>query len=195
MSLASVDHFPAEPATRVGNGQRSPGRRTPLDQTPLAIKRAARAGEAPPRSPPIEIAFLSNHGVSIDALNQTAELARRQGVSADAALLAEGVVDEDAFYRALAEHLGAGFLTSEIEFAPGALSTAGLGYARLQGRRDGVRWLFAPSGGLHGANLRLAYVRGGAGCFSGARQAADALVQGLDADSHRSLPPPRATFR
>jgi cellulose synthase/poly-beta-1,6-N-acetylglucosamine synthase-like glycosyltransferase len=89
---------------------------------------------------------LSNHGVSVEALSEAAELARRQGVSADAALLAEGVIDEDSFYRALAEHLGVGFLASDIELAPGALSTAGLGYARLQDRGDGVRWLLAPSG-------------------------------------------------
>jgi len=42
---------------------------------------------------PTEIAFLAGFGVPMALLQYAAKLARRQGVSADAALLGEGLVD------------------------------------------------------------------------------------------------------
>lgn len=150
MSKASVDCFSSDSGPRKRDDAVSPPfplrRKSPADETAPEGRRASRRAEAPPRTPPVEISFLLDHGVSLDALLEAAALARRQGVSADAALLAEGVVEEAFFYRALAEHLGVAFIDDAIELAPGALAAAGLGYVRLRDRRDGVRWLFAPSG-------------------------------------------------
>ena len=58
------------------------------------------------RPPPVEIAFLTRHGVAPEALVRVAALARRQGVSADRALIAEGILSESRFYRAIAAELG-----------------------------------------------------------------------------------------
>ena len=70
--------------------------------------------DAPPRPLPTEIAFLAGFGVPMALLQYAAKLARRQGVSADAALLGEGLVDEEVFYRALADHLRVDFLVQGL---------------------------------------------------------------------------------
>jgi glycosyltransferase XagB len=106
---------------------------------------------APPRgarfeSPPVEIAFLARHGVPLEALAYATALGRRQGVSADAALLGEGLVAEDVFYRALAAELRVPFLEGPLDVAPGFSATAGNGYARLRDNPAGLKWLFAPRG-------------------------------------------------
>ncbi len=97
---------------------------------------------------PKEIAFLADYGVPPAVLRYAAALGRRQGVSADAALLAEGLIDEDVFYRALADYLRVDFLPYEAEVEPpgDAGAAAGNGYARLAGNPDGLLWLFAPQG-------------------------------------------------
>lgn len=150
MSKASVDHFCFDPDLRDRDDQRAAPLfrrpKSPADGTSSDGRRASLGSETASRAPPVEISFLLDHGVPRDALNEAAALARRQGVSADAALLAEGLVEEKLFYRALAQTLGVAFIDEKIELAPGALATAGLGYVRLRDRRDGVRWLFAPSG-------------------------------------------------
>lgn len=95
---------------------------------------------------PVEIAFLAQYGVPMEALTYAATLARRQGVSADAALLGEGVVPEEVFYRALADHLQVSYLDDALDAAPGAAATVENGYVRLRAHPSGLRWLFAPRG-------------------------------------------------
>jgi glycosyltransferase XagB len=116
---------------------------------PRGARRRVPAGlqGARPGPPPVEVAFLAKHGVPMEALAYAAALSRRQGVSADAALLGEGVVAEEVFYRALADHLGAPYLDGDLDVAPGAAATAGNGYVRLRDNPAGLLWLFAPRGG------------------------------------------------
>ncbi len=142
MSMGSVDRFSAGPSQR-------------RDETRIGRRRAAAEPGAPEmrrlsgpstRAVPVEIAFLADHGVPIEALHYAAALARRQGVTADAALIAEGIVAEEVFYRALADHLGVAFADAEIDVAPWALATANRGYLRLRETQSGLRWLFAPTG-------------------------------------------------
>src|SRR5437764_706951 len=59
--------------------------------------------------PPREIAFLSAYGVPADTLIEAGRIARDMGVSADCALLGEGLAQEEFFYRALADWVGAPF--------------------------------------------------------------------------------------
>ena len=66
---------------------------------------AAPARAAPPR----EIAFLAAYGAPVGALLRAGEIAEAVGVSPDMALLGEGLAQEEFFYRALADRLGAPF--------------------------------------------------------------------------------------
>ena len=147
MSTASVDSFSVAGPSPRGDDPRGPERRRgPANDFRAGAKRAAsRETRGSPAAIPVEIAFLSDYGVPQEALHYGGVLARRQGVSADAALIAEGIVAEETYYRALAAHLGVAFLEGAMEIAPGGFATAGRGYARL---RDGggVIWLFAPTG-------------------------------------------------
>lgn len=95
---------------------------------------------------PVEIAFLMRHGVSSAQLVEAARIARRQGVSADRALLAEGMVSESFFYRALATELGVAFVEIPMGVTPEAMQTIADGYARLRAPIEGAHWLFAPCG-------------------------------------------------
>lgn len=61
---------------------------------------------------PIEIGFLAHHGHAPESLHQAAILAQWTGVSADEFLLKHGLVDENAFYRALAAELQMPFLAT-----------------------------------------------------------------------------------
>lgn len=99
------------------------------------------------RALPAEIAFLEEAGVARETLQRAAMLARRQGVYADEALLAEGLLDGQLFYRALAAHLGVAFL-EDAAVAPGCDVSAALreGYAPLRGATPQLKWLFAPTG-------------------------------------------------
>ncbi len=82
----------------------------------------------------MEVAFLAEHAPA-EALHYAATLARRQGVTADAALLGEGIIAEDSFFRALAAHLGVPFWEEEEagETAAGAdaAAHAAAGFAPL----------------------------------------------------------------
>ncbi|WP_424361646.1 glycosyltransferase [Methylocystis parvus] len=144
MSMASVDPFPVDPFSRAREEARS-RQRGPADPAP-STRRFAAVRDSVPRPPPVEIAFLLNYGVPVEALHYAASVARRQGVSADAVLLAEGIVAEEVFYRALADHLRVRFIAEAFDLAPGAFGTAGQGYAPLRVGKDGLRWLFAPAG-------------------------------------------------
>ncbi|GJE26014.1 hypothetical protein LKMONMHP_0858 [Methylobacterium organophilum] len=59
---------------------------------------------------PPEIAFLAAQGVSRAILEKAAEQARQGGADAATTLLNTGLLSEEAFYRALARHLGVAFL-------------------------------------------------------------------------------------
>lgn len=119
------------------------------------VGRRSHAGAArrvPPRRAtasqpiPVEIAFLSGHGVPEEVLRFAAATARRQGVCADEALLAEGLVAEDVFYRALANHLDVDFVDGPVEVCASGVATIECGYARIRDASRNYLWLFAPSG-------------------------------------------------
>jgi len=110
------------------------------------VRRISPSQATSPRSIPIEIAFLLDHGAPAQTLEFAAATARRQGVCADEALLAEGLVSEDVFYRSLARHLNVDFIDRPVDVCASGASTAGRGYARIRDPSSGVRWLLAPSG-------------------------------------------------
>ncbi len=142
MSEASVDPYYADPSLHLGEeGRDGRGR-----AAPVPARRGQEPARTAPRPPAVEIAFLAKYGVPLDVLHYATALARRQGVSADATLLAEGLVSEEVFYRALADHLRVAFIEGEIGLPPGVAASAELGYAPLRDGRDGLRWLFAPVG-------------------------------------------------
>ncbi|WP_430911761.1 glycosyltransferase family 2 protein [Methylobacterium sp. sgz302541] len=68
---------------------------------------------------PPEIAFLLAEGVPPALLARAATLARDAGTDAATALLRAGLMDEDAYYRALARRLGVPFLDGAIALGPG----------------------------------------------------------------------------
>jgi glycosyltransferase XagB len=55
---------------------------------------------------PVEIGFLADHGHPPEILHRAAILASLAGVTADEALLKQGLIGETEFYRALAAELG-----------------------------------------------------------------------------------------
>jgi len=111
-----------------------------------AVRRPSPSRATASRSIPVEIAFLSAHGVPEQVLQFAAATARRQGVCADEALLAEGLVCEDVFYRALAKHLNVEFIDSPVDVSASGVAAAECGYARIRDPSSGYLWLFAPSG-------------------------------------------------
>ena len=122
----------------------------------LRLRSAAPPASSSPSRLPLEIAFLLDFGVPRIVLRQGARLARRYGVFSDEALLAEGLVDEEVFYRALAERLGLPFLPTAIDIEPGSdfRLCAERGYARLAG--EGGTWICAPQGAAVGRLLGAA---------------------------------------
>ena len=112
-----------------------------------ALPRARDAGRTP-ASPAPEIAFLASSGIHPAILVRKSAEARRLGVSADAALLAERIVDDAGFYRALARHFGAPFSERDLRLAPGldSATAAIAGVAPLERWPGGPRWVFAPRG-------------------------------------------------
>lgn len=139
MSLASVDSFSASAQKTV-----SPGRSRQRPSVGPQLRRLRPDSETVARALPVEIAFLAQYGVPAEVLRYAAALSRRQGVCADEALLAEGLVSEETYYRALADHLDAPFIeTPEIVAAPGE-AAVNAGFARL--RDSEAVWLLAPCG-------------------------------------------------
>ncbi|MGD9658712.1 MAG: glycosyltransferase [Methylocystis sp.] len=119
-------------------------RRAPADSS--SFRRPPPSGATAPQPIPVEIAFLSGHGVPEQALQFAAATARRQGVCADEALLAEGLVAEDVFYRALAKHLNVDFIDGRVDVCASGVATVERGYARVRDASSGYLWLLAPSG-------------------------------------------------
>ncbi|MGD9544652.1 MAG: glycosyltransferase [Methylocystis sp.] len=145
MNFIPIDSV-ASSAPQIKDDFRQPVGRRALVDSPM-LRRAPPPRAAAVRSLPVEIAFLADHGVPEEVLRFAATTARRHGVCADEALLAERLVSEDVFYRALAKHLDVEFADEAIDLCPSGLATAGLGYARIRDSSSGFLWLFAPSGG------------------------------------------------
>ena len=73
----------------------------------------------PPALPP-EIAFLADAGVDPELLRRAADLAEASGTDAATALLRAGLMDEEPYYRALAQALEAEYLDGPIPLGMGA---------------------------------------------------------------------------
>lgn len=145
MSFLPVDSF-ASGAPRIKDDLHALRRRRPPPTDAAATRHSLLSRPTASRAPPVEIAFLAHYGVPEATLHYAAVLARRQGVSADEALLAEGLVPEETFYRALAHYLGVAFVDRPFELAISSLAAARRGYARLRNAPGGPSWLFAPNG-------------------------------------------------
>jgi glycosyltransferase involved in cell wall biosynthesis len=103
----------------------------------LANRRAAMgraSGNIEPArgEPPREIAFLADYGARREALVRASEIAHDVGVPPEAALLGEGLVSEEMFYRALADRIGAPFHAGraalDTRVAPARALNAGVVY-------------------------------------------------------------------
>jgi hypothetical protein len=93
-----------------------------------------------------EIAFLAAQGCAPGALLQAAAAARRDGVSAEQALLGEGLIGEEDYYRALARRLRLPFYRGEIPVAQSVEPDPAIacGVAPLAPNRAGLRVIAAP---------------------------------------------------
>ncbi len=80
-------------------------------------------------------------------LIQASEIAGRCGVSADVALLGEGLVSEEGFYHSLADRLGAPYYTGEPAIRAGTNPQAAIasGFAALAPHESGIRAVVAPN--------------------------------------------------
>ncbi len=94
----------------------------------------------------VEIAFLARYGMPPGPL-LAATRAAHDGVTADQALLADGLMREEDFYRLLARHLGAPQFRAEMTIAPcdpaGAVAS---GIAPLAPNAEGLPHVLAPRG-------------------------------------------------
>jgi cellulose synthase/poly-beta-1,6-N-acetylglucosamine synthase-like glycosyltransferase len=121
----------------------------PIDQPPPRDGAPDGAGQffAAPAVLPAEIGFLSSHGVRLSVLRTAAARAQAEGISPDAALLADGTLSESFFYRAFARQLGVAFVEDEgmVCATPGDARAIRSGAARLAGHRAG-RLVVAPQG-------------------------------------------------
>ena len=99
---------------------------------------------AAPGLPP-ELAFLAAEGFSPERLLNAMSAASGAGRPVDK-LLGEGLIDEDAYYRALARHLGCEYYSGEPPLAAGFDAVRGLrcGVAPLDPDGDGPRAVIAP---------------------------------------------------
>lgn len=110
------------------------------------------AGDAPETFFPVgaalppQLAFLGGHGLTRAALDQATELARRWGVPPEQALFAAGMMEPHAYYRALAQELGA-------PFAAGALRGGGLRLGAGASYPESIAAGVAPALDDHGRRL------------------------------------------
>ena len=94
----------------------------------------------------VEIAFLASYGMPPGPL-LAATRAADDGVTADQALLAEGPMREEDFYRLLARHLGAPYYCAEMKIGPCDPGRAvATGIAPLTPNAQGLRHVLAPRG-------------------------------------------------
>ncbi|MGD1038662.1 MAG: glycosyltransferase family 2 protein [Roseiarcus sp.] len=119
-----------------------------------------RGGEIAP-----EIAFLAKQGVAPGPLLQAMRVAERCGVSADAALLGEGLIAEEVYFRALARHLRAPYFCGEPAIADGVDPAPAIasGIAPLAPNGLGLRAVVAP----RGAAVRFLVAAAAAGRLQG----------------------------
>jgi len=97
--------------------------------------------------PPREIEFLLAFGTLPETLAQAADRALALGVAPDVALLAEGLVDEDLFYRALAARLGAPFHVGAAPLDPATSPTRAMALGLVYlARLTPYRAIAAPKG-------------------------------------------------
>ncbi len=108
------------------------------------------------RLPP-EIAFLEQAGVAPNLLAWAAQRAQIQGVGAEEALIAEGLVAENFYYRALARRLNCPCLEHAAALAPGFDYRAAMraSVARADSGHENFDWIFSPRGAQVGEMLRL----------------------------------------
>ena len=99
------------------------------------------------RSLPLELAFVTRHGVPTDRLLSVLDAAPL-GVGPLDAILGEGVIHEEEYYQALAQHLGCEYYFGDPFFAEQFDALKGLrcGVAPLAARGDGPRAVIAPRG-------------------------------------------------
>jgi cellulose synthase/poly-beta-1,6-N-acetylglucosamine synthase-like glycosyltransferase len=104
---------------------------------------------------PFELSFLSAYGAAPALLIEAAAMARTQGITPDAALLATGAVTDAFYYRSLARHLGVPFVNGAVALGPAARYPHSIhaGVAPLAGDGD-PRWLVAPRGEMLAVLLR-----------------------------------------
>lgn len=158
MRVSWVDSFSARPASQRDEYSSFPRRRDARVEAATLLARSGNRLFSEPAAPtagsslPIEVAFLASYGVPLVLLQYGSALARRQGVSAAVALLAEGLVSEETFYRALAAELEVsyldGFADLALNLAPSSdiAADAERGFARLAENPRGLRWVLAPRG-------------------------------------------------
>ena len=116
------------------------GQATGARREPAFRERRVSDGLAP------EIAFLSAKECTLGALLQAQAAARSDGVSAEQALLGEGLIGEDDYYRALARHLRLPFYRGEIPVSQSVEADPAIacGVAPLAPNRAGLRVIAAP---------------------------------------------------
>jgi len=97
-----------------------------------------------------EIAFLVDEGIDPGLLLEATTAAARCGVDADAALLGEALVAEEAYYRALARRLGVPYFHSDLAIADDvdAERAVASGVAPLAANGAGLRVILAPRGAM-----------------------------------------------
>ncbi len=127
-------------------------------------ERARSAGERNGEIAP-EIAFLASHGVGPGRLLQAMRIAERCGVSADAALLGEGLLPEEDYFRALARHLRVPYFCGELAIDdaidPARAIASGIAPLAPNGLR--LRAVVAP----RGASIRFLVAAAAAGHLQG----------------------------
>lgn len=126
-----------------GAVERSPDGRDPFRDRRERARSPDERGDIPP-----EIAFLSAHGVAPGLLLHAMRLAERSGTTADAALLGEGLVSAEFYYRALARHLRVPFFGRELTIDAAVDPTRAIvnGIAPLAPNRLNLRAAVAPRG-------------------------------------------------
>jgi cellulose synthase/poly-beta-1,6-N-acetylglucosamine synthase-like glycosyltransferase len=126
-----------------------------------SLYRSHRSFEAErPDGLPPELAFLAAEGVAPEKLAYAARRACDQGVGADEFLIAEGLIEETIYYRALARRLNCPYIERAAALAPGFDYQAAMraSVARVDVGREGFDWLMAP----RGAQIRAVLAMGGA---------------------------------
>lgn len=107
---------------------------------------------------PPEVAFLDEMQAPRNILLLAAQRADEQGVGAEEVLIAEGMIDESDYYRALALHLNCPYIDRAASLARGFDYRAALraSVARADTGQESFEWLMAPRGKQIVDLLRLA---------------------------------------